>query len=299
MLQKIQHNFRVQGFYRIHYLEFSAGYTKPSIPYPGWSVTFIDKGSVIVNMNGTPVEVECGQGFLLPPNADNTLNICDAKAANLYTIVFHLEQDFLRPDETLKHISYKVLPMSGVIRGYLKVILKEAKFAYLNDLRIFDYEELIPNPTAPFGVQQILSSYTELLLIELIRQYSENQRTDYAELTRETLIMQNIDTNPLFKQLVNYLQENIDKQLTIDQISKDNFTSSAKVQKLFRECTNEGIISYHQKMKIEKAKTLIRETSMNFTEISEMLGFSSVHYFSKKFKQLVKMSPSGYQHFVK
>lgn len=299
MLQNTQHSFRIQGFYRIHYLEFSAGYTKPSIPYKGWSVTFIDKGAAIAKLDGVPVVIESGHGFLLPPNTDNTLEICDTKAANLYTVVFELEDSSSHHLNSLEKITNKVLPMSGVIRGYLKVILKEAKFIYKNDLRIFDYPALIPNPDALFGSLQILSNYTELLLVELVRQYFENARTDYSELTRETLIMQNMGRNPFFDQMVRYLQENINKQITIEQISKDNFTNSAKVQKAFRECANEGVISFHQKMKIEKAKTLIRETSMNFTEISEMLGFSSVHYFSKKFKQLTKMSPSSYQHFVK
>ena len=41
-------------------------------------------------------------------------------------------------------------------------------------------------------------------------------------------------------------------------------------------------------MKIEKAKTLIRETPMNFTEISEFLGFSSVHHFFQKIQTVSK-----------
>ena len=293
MLQTLENIFNIQGFYRIHYLELSAGYTKPSIPYNGWSITFIDKGSATVSLNNVPVEVGTGQGFFLSPHADNTMKVSADKAVNVYIAVFELEND------SLKEMVDKVLPMTGAIRGYLKVMLKEAKFAYTNDLRVFNYPELNVNPDAPFGAQQILRVYTELLLIEVIRQHHGNTRADYAELTRETLIMQNIDTNPFFDQIINYLEENINKQLTIEQISKDNFTSCSKVQKAFRECSNEGVIAFHQKMKIEKAKTLIRETSMNFTEISELLGFSSVHYFSKKFKQLVKMSPSSYQHFVK
>lgn len=293
MLQHIENNFKIKGFYRIHYLEFAAGYTKPTIPYNGWSVTFVDKGAVIANINNAPVKIEAGQGYLLRPHSDNTMIVCEDKAANVYIAVFELEKD------SLEEVVDKIFPMTGVLRGYLKIMLKEAKFAYTNDLRVFDYPELLVNPNAPFGSQQMLRAYTELVLIEIVRQRHGNGRAEYAELTRETLIMQNTDTNPFFDQIVNYLEENIDKQITIEQISKDNFTSSSKVQKTFRECTNEGVIAFHQKMKIEKAKILIRETSLNFTEISEMLGFSSIHYFSKKFKQLVKMSPSSYHNFVK
>lgn len=293
MLQNLVNSFNISGIYRIHYLELSAGHRKPSIPYDGWSITFIDKGAATVTLNKIPVTIESGQGYFLRPHAENTMDICQDKAANIYIVVFEIEND------SLTDLADKVFPVTGVIRGYLKVLLKEAKFAFTNDLRVYDYPALVINPDAPFGAQQILRVYLELLLIEITRQHHGTARIDYAELSRETLIMQNIDTNPFFDQIVNYLEEHINQQLTIDQISRDNLTSNSKIQKAFRECTNEGVIAFHQKMKIEKAKTLIRETTMNFTEISELLGFSSVHYFSKKFKQLVKMSPSNYQHFVK
>ena len=193
------------------------------------------------------------------------------KAANIYIVVFECNS------KLLNQITNKIFPVNGIIRSYLKVILKEAKFAYKNDLRIFDYNELI----------------------EILRQSEENFENSYSELIRETLIMQNIDSNFFFEQIVNYLEAHISESLTLEQISADNFTNISKIQRVFRECSNEGVISFFQKMKIEKAKTLIRETPMNFTEISEFLGFSSVHHFSKKFKQLVKMSPSAYQRFIK
>lgn len=282
----------IRSFYRIHYLELSSGYQKPSVPYSGFSLTYIDKGSVFITLEGTSVEVESGHGYLLPPGSDNSMHIA-GKAANIYILVF--ECNFAH----LADMTHKIFPVNGIIRSYLKVILKEAKFAYANDLRVYDYPQLLENPKAPPYSMQVLKNYTELLLIEMIRQSQENFKTSYSELIRETLIMQNIDTNYFFEQIVNYLEIHIDEALTLEQISADNFTNVSKIQKVFRECANEGVISFFQKMKIEKAKTLIRETTMNFTEISELLGFSSVHHFSKKFKQLVKMSPSAYQRFIK
>lgn len=282
----------LQGFYRIHYLELPSGYTKQSIPYSGCSLTYIDKGTATVTLDTQSIEVQNGEGFILPAHADNQMDIAE-KAANVYILVFACDS------EALSEISNRVFPINGIIRSYLKLILKEAKFAYKNDLRIYDYPELIENPNAPLGAKQMIKNYTESLLIEIIRQHQENFESKYSELIRETRIMQNIDTNYFFEQIVAYLEEHIDEPLSLEQISADNFTNASKIQKVFRECANEGIISFFQKMKIEKAKTLIRETSMNFTEISELLSFSSVHHFSKKFKQLVKMSPSAYQRFIK
>ena len=111
------------------------------------------------------------------------------KAANIYIVMFECNS------KLLNQITNKIFPVNGIIRSYLKVILKEAKFAYKNDLRIFDYNELIENPNAPLGAKQMLKNYAELLLIEILRQSEENFENSYSELIRETLIMQNIDSN--------------------------------------------------------------------------------------------------------
>ena len=43
-------------------------------------------------------------------------------------------------------------------------------------------------------------------------------------------------------------------------------------------------MAYFIQLKIEAAKRMICQTTMNYTEIAEALGYTSVHYFSKQFK---------------
>ena len=52
-------------------------------------------------------------------------------------------------------------------------------------------------------------------------------------------------------------------------------------------------------MKIECAKTYIREDSYNITQIADMLGYESIHYFSRQFKKITKMSPKEYSNSIK
>jgi len=49
-----------------------------------------------------------------------------------------------------------------------------------------------------------------------------------------------------------------------------------------------------QKLKIEHAKILLRESEKNITEISEMLGFQTIHYFSRFFKKHTGGCPREY-----
>ena len=47
------------------------------------------------------------------------------------------------------------------------------------------------------------------------------------------------------------------------------------------------------------AKQLIRENEMNFTQISDFLSYSSIHYFSRQFKKLSGMTPTEYATSIK
>ena len=50
------------------------------------------------------------------------------------------------------------------------------------------------------------------------------------------------------------------------------------------------------KVRINRAKELIREGVMNFSEISDMLDFDNPQYFSRVFKRETGMTPSEFKH---
>ena len=68
---------------------------------------------------------------------------------------------------------------------------------------------------------------------------------------------------------------------------------------MFRDQHQCGVIEFFSRMKIELAKQLIRENQMNFTQISDFLGYSSIHYFSRQFKKISGMTPSEYATSIK
>ena len=52
-------------------------------------------------------------------------------------------------------------------------------------------------------------------------------------------------------------------------------------------------------MILHRDEQLIRENDMNFTQISDFLGYSSIHYFSSQFKKLSGMTPTEYATSIK
>jgi len=66
------------------------------------------------------------------------------------------------------------------------------------------------------------------------------------------------------------------------------------MKRTFKKHHDGGIIDYFILLKIDRAKKLITETELSFTEISSILGFSSSAYFSRTFKKKTGVTPSQY-----
>ena len=77
--------------------------------------------------------------------------------------------------------------------------------------------------------------------------------------------------------------------LQITDIGENNF------KKYFKDITGSSVMRYFKKYKIEQAKELIKKGSFNFTQISQMLGYDSIHYFSRQFKTIEGISPTEYK----
>ena len=96
-----------------------------------------------------------------------------------------------------------------------------------------------------------------------------------------------------------YLEDNIAKRLTLSDICRDNLVGRSYLQKIFREKTGGGAMEYFGTLKIDAAKRMIREGTHNFTEIAALLGYNSIHYFSRHFKKVTGRTPSEYASSVK
>ena len=94
------------------------------------------------------------------------------------------------------------------------------------------------------------------------------------------------------------LTEHLDRELQLDYVCQRAAFSRSYLERIFYEEMSCGIKQYFMQMKIERAKELISERQYSFTEIAAMLGFNSVHYFSRTFKKYTNMTPTEYQNSV-
>ena len=113
------------------------------------------------------------------------------------------------------------------------------------------------------------------------------------------------NTEEILDLITNYLKQHIHEQITLEQICHDNsaglgYQSVQYFSRQFKkEQFNTGAINYFHQLKIETAKQQIRSGRLNFTQISAGLGYQSVQYFSRQFKNLTGMTPTEYSSSIK
>ena len=83
--------------------------------------------------------------------------------------------------------------------------------------------------------------------------------------------------------------------MTLDELAAEFNISKYYLVRLFKKAFSYSPIRYHQIMRGQKAKEMIQYTSLSFTEISELLGYSSINAFSRAFKSIDGVAASYYR----
>ncbi|MDO4618111.1 MAG: AraC family transcriptional regulator [Clostridia bacterium] len=136
-------------------------------------------------------------------------------------------------------------------------------------------------------------------ILEENREYSEQMRNLLfsvllIRVKRGDVALAKDDGNEILSNILAFMEDNIGRKITLDDISHFAGVSKTTVKKLFKDEIGFGACEYFTKMKIERAKELIEEERNNFTQIAELLGYDSIHYFSRQFKQYTGMSPTEF-----
>ena len=158
----------------------------------------------------------------------------------------------------------------------------------------------------PFGGEQLIGIYLEMLLISLMRQYTSSEEQKDQKKSMDQPEKENIlspallkTDSILFNRITDYYEAHITEHIKVEHLCKEFGIGRSHLQRIFREQTGYGAIEYFCQMRISAAKRCIRENRMNLTDTAASLGYTSIYYFSKQFKKITGMSPSQYQKMVR
>lgn len=279
----LQPELTISNLYTIHYFEYSTDFVFEGETHDFWEIVFVDSGAVEVTAGNRIHLLEKGDMIFHKPNEFHSLRSDGKRAPNLIVISFDCN------DPCMEFFEEKILTANGLETFFLSTIISEARNAFQTPLNDPFADQLQRRATVPFGSERIIKASLETLLILLYRRHAEgtNVTTPHPQ-ARD-------NKEQVLDQVRVYLSSHVNQRLTVADICRDNMISKSLLQNVFHQYMGCGVIEYFNKLKIEAAKQLIREGHYNFSQVAEMLNYSSYQYFSLQFKKHTRMSPSEYQ----
>lgn len=104
-------------------------------------------------------------------------------------------------------------------------------------------------------------------------------------------------SNELVCNIIEYINKNINKEITIDELSSIFYFDKTYIMKRFKRELNLSIHEYINDMRILNSLSLY-EYDNYILSISLNNGFNSIEYYSETFKKIIGVSPIIYKRFI-
>lgn len=178
--------------------------------------------------------------------------------------------------------------------GYLKEQLPDLQCVVITAYQEFEYAKkaielgvtgFVTKPVLKQEVvEQILSARDKLESVLAARQALES-----VQKTKDPVLMTPIERS------LHYMQEKIDTPFTMTEVAEFMNMNPSYFSRYFKEEVGISFIEYVKRIKVDRAKALLTTSNMRIYEISSVLGYSSVQYFSTMFKSLTGVTPQEYK----
>lgn len=211
-------------------------------------------------------EVKPNEFFILPQNVSHGYGSSDEKPWSIYWI--HFGGELLPYFNTMFSVQthFKPFPIksSNDIYSAFSKIYKTLELGYSIDNLMF----------ANMCLFHFLSFF-----IYNSKHYTVNQQ----------------DTVNCVDSAILYMQEHVDENISLNDLSKHYNYSPSRFSSLFKQKTGYAPIDYFIQMKMQKASQQLDFTHQPVKEIAINLGFDDPYYFSRRFSKIIGMSPTKYR----
>ena len=96
-----------------------------------------------------------------------------------------------------------------------------------------------------------------------------------------------------------WLQDNFSKKILFMQLAEDLGVSLRTFNRRFKHATQRTPSEYLQKIRLDVARDLLKNTNMSVVEVGVQVGYSDLAYFSRFFKKRLAQTPSEYRDSVR
>jgi len=268
----------------VHDYEFDKNFVFQGEEHDFWELVFVDHGKVLCSCDQGEIEVGEGEIIFFKPNEFHS-------SRALSTSFNALNVSFECKSNAMKSLENYHAKLDKSLIYFLISFLKECNMTYeMPKNRLLT--KLVKKKDVVLGSEQLIRTYLEQFLILLLR--SMSQKKQFMMFPSKEMMQHH-----LVADIKKYVDENVQKNISVEDLCRHLGYSKTYVSRLFHEQTGNTLAKYVNETKIHKAKELLRESNLNVTEISAQLAFDNPQYFSRVFKKFCKMSPTQFKNSLK
>lgn len=257
----------VEKLYTLFYQEKEQGFLFSGESHPVLELTYVDQGSLHSVADGQDLLLEQGELTLYGPDQWH-MQYSDISVAPRFMTV-----GFDPGDYDLSALFNRKFKASQSVVTLLQKMLREQE-------KMDDYSA------------DMILNMLSIILLQLLRQ------PEQAELPpRSAHCISN--ENEIIRRAQQYITTNVRSRLTVPLVAQNTDVSTSYLTALFHKHLQISPGEYIRRIKLQESKQMIRDGSMNFTEIAQALQYSTIHHFSRQFKEKFGMTPSQYAKSIK
>ncbi len=264
---RVDHQVRVDGIYTFFYQEKEQGFLFSGEAHPMAELTYVDQGSLHSVAEGQDQLLKQGDIVIYGPNQWH-MQYADIGVAPRYvTLSFDISGVDLSP------LLNRVFAAPQRVVGLLQSMLREQEQmdVFSNDIILAQLNQLL------------------LLLREAAAPKGGKLQTSNAIHSE----------NEIIRQAQQYISSHIREKLSVPLVARQVDVSPSYLTALFHKNLQISPGEYIRRIKLQESKQMIRENNLNFTEIAAELQYSTVHHFSRQFKEKFGITPTEYAKSVR
>jgi len=262
--ERIVESFDLQEIYAYYYQIRHADYFFSGEQHSYWELTYVDNGTLQTEVDGVKYDLSPFDLMFYTPHQFHSQRTFAEAASSYFTVMF--DMNIANIDLLKNKVFHLDKETHSVLINFTKCTAADETSPYVKDLQLIYLKELIIRLISP---DLIAVAHTEAP----IQQQSDNE---------------------LLNNIMLYINTNIFRAFSIDEICKKFVISRSSLQSLFKDNIDMPPKQYINELKLTKSKLMIKEGKYTISEIAAALGYTSIHYFSRKFKSRYGYTPTDY-----
>lgn len=271
----------ISSIVTIHYYEFGPNFVFQGEKHDFWEMVYVDKGRVQIRRDDETITLEQGQVVFHKPNEFHSIQALGS-APNFFVVSFSCQSEAMTWFERYQ------TQLDRTLKSYVTAIIREAEQTYVIPKNDTELKKLVRKENAPLGSEQLIKTYLEQLLLFLLRSITQKGETVVNP-------QKDPEKNPLVQAILGYLGERAEETVRVEDICAEFGYSRSYLSRIFQAETGQTMAASAMALKVDRAKQLIRETNMNFSQISARLSFENPQYFARVFKRCTGMTPTEFK----